>query len=63
MGDIYVSSCPYCNAENVLLPLSPKELQPIREGKKRLLVFPCCHASVTVLDADPDYLLTDRRLR
>lgn len=59
MGDIYVSECPFCDAENVLIPLRPTELQNIRDGKKRLLVFPCCHNKVTIIDADQDYLLTD----
>lgn len=59
MGDIYVASCPFCNAENVLLNLKPSELPDIHDGKKRLLVFPCCHGRVTVIDADQDYLLTD----
>lgn len=63
MNDLYVQQCPFCGAANVLLPLKPKELPAIREGRKRLLVFPCCHHKVTVLDADRDYLLTDRFLR
>lgn len=63
MGDLYVSYCPFCEAENVLLPLKPNELPDIQDGKKRLLIFPCCHSSVTVIDADRDYLLTNRLLR
>jgi hypothetical protein len=63
MGDLYVSSCPFCQAENVLLPVKPAELQDIQDGMKRLLVFPCCHNKVTLVDADRDYLLTDRVLR
>lgn len=59
MGDIYVSECPFCDAENVLIPLKPSELPIIRDGKKRLLVFPCCHSKITIIDADQDYLLTD----
>ncbi|MDQ0060948.1 hypothetical protein [Paenibacillus harenae] len=62
MGDIYVSSCPFCDGENVLLPLRPEELKLIQEGKKRLLVFPCCHNQITVIDIDRDYLLADRAL-
>lgn len=61
--DLYVEKCPFCGADRVLLPLKPGELQHIRDGKKHLLVFPCCHGSVKVLDADRDYLLTDRKLR
>ncbi|MBH5317482.1 hypothetical protein I6N90_06590 [Paenibacillus sp. GSMTC-2017] len=59
MGDLYVSTCPFCDAENVLLPLKPKELPEIHDGKKRLLVFPCCHNKITLIDADQDYLLSD----
>jgi hypothetical protein len=61
--DIYVETCPFCGTERVLLPLKQKDLQPIRDGRKRLLVFPCCHGTVTIVDADRDYLLTDRKLR
>ena len=63
MGDIYASACPFCQSDNVLLPLKPVELKDIQDGKKKLLVFPCCHSKVTVLDADRDYLLTDTKLR
>ncbi|TYP71792.1 hypothetical protein [Paenibacillus methanolicus] len=63
MKDVYVPSCPFCGADNVLLPLRPAELKDIKTGKKRLLVFPCCHGRVTVVDADADYLLTDTKLR
>ncbi|MNZ74060.1 hypothetical protein D3C78_924960 [compost metagenome] len=63
MGDVYVPSCPFCNADNVLIPLKPSELQDIQDGKKKLLVFPCCRNKVTLIDADRDYLLTDRVLR
>jgi hypothetical protein len=47
----------------VILPLKVKDLLPIHEGRKRLLVFPCCHGSFTVVDTDRDYLLADRKLR
>jgi len=63
MGDLYVSSCPFCDADNVLLPLKPSELPDIQDGKKRLMVFPCCRNKVTIIDADQDYLLTDGPLR
>lgn len=63
MGDLYVSECPFCKAENVLLLLRPKELSHIRDGKKRLLVMPCCHGRMTIIDADQDYLLADGPLR
>jgi hypothetical protein len=63
MKDIYVPSCPFCGSENVLLPIRPMELGDIRTGKKKLLVFPCCHSRVTIVDADQDYLLADTKLR
>ncbi|MFD1952828.1 hypothetical protein ACFSL6_01620 [Paenibacillus thailandensis] len=63
MNDIYAPSCPFCKAENVLLPLRPKEIENIRHGKKRLLVFPCCSSSITVVDMDDDYMLATQRLR
>lgn len=37
MGDIYVQQCPFCDTNNVLLPLKPKELIRIREGKRNYL--------------------------
>ncbi|MBW4080930.1 hypothetical protein [Paenibacillus sp. S150] len=62
-GDMYVQYCPFCDKENVLLPMKPKELRLVHEGKKKLLVFPCCKASLTVIDTDADYLLFDRDVR
>lgn len=62
-GDLYVQYCPFCNEENVLLPMKPKELQVVRDGKKKLLVFPCCSTSPVVIDNDSDYLLFDRAVR
>ncbi|WP_314591210.1 hypothetical protein [Paenibacillus terrigena] len=63
MNDIYIHACPFCSKENVLLPLKPKELQDIHEGKKKLLVFPCCSHRVTLVDMDHDYLLASEPLR
>ncbi|GMK47919.1 MULTISPECIES: hypothetical protein [Paenibacillus] len=63
MKDVYVPSCPFCSSENVLIPLRVREIEDIQHGKKKLLVFPCCHNKVTVLDMDQDYMLTDQRLR
>ncbi|HZG74999.1 MAG TPA: hypothetical protein VEZ72_03995 [Paenibacillus sp.] len=61
--DVYVSECPFCGANHVTLPMRRKELKDIREGKKKLLVFPCCMGSVYIVDTDADYLLANRRLR
>lgn len=62
-GDVYVHECPFCQRSNVMLPLKKKHLQTIHEGRKWLIVFPCCHEKVTAIDADTDYILTDRILR
>lgn len=63
MGDLYVSECPFCSSENVLLPMKPSVLSDIRDGKKKRLVFPCCHHVATLVDADNDYVLADIPLR
>ncbi|GBF76469.1 hypothetical protein PA598K_04943 [Paenibacillus sp. 598K] len=63
MGDLFLPECPFCGEEQVLLPMKPLELPEIRDGRKRLLVFPCCRNKVTLLDADNDYLLTDTVIR
>ncbi|RUT29072.1 hypothetical protein EJP77_15210 [Paenibacillus zeisoli] len=63
MGDIYVQECPFCGSEHVLLPMKPHEILSVREGKKKLLVFPCCHTRLTILDSDSDYLLTNTVVR
>jgi hypothetical protein len=63
MGDVYVSECPFCRTPQVLIPLKKKDLTAIRDGKKKLLVFPCCHQHLTVIDTDRDYLLTNQPLR
>lgn len=63
MKDVYVPSCPFCGQDNVLLSLTPSEIREIKEGSKRLVIFPCCRNKVTVVDADQDYLLTNTRLR
>ncbi len=63
MNDVYVNECPFCRKHNVLIPLKRKDLKNIHEGQKKLLVFPCCHSKMTILDTDQDYLLTDQSLR
>lgn len=63
MGDLFVESCPFCKEKNVLISIKPHEIQLIRDGMKRLLVFPCCIHKVTIVDADQDYLLADRAVR
>lgn len=61
--DVYLTSCPFCPAENVLIPLQPQEFESIHLGQKRLVVFPCCRNKITLIDVDQDYLLSDRPLR
>lgn len=63
MNDIYVHECPFCKASNILIPLKKRELTSIHEGQKKLLVFPCCHNKVMIVDTDRDYLLTNQPLR
>ncbi|MDT8979505.1 MULTISPECIES: hypothetical protein [Paenibacillus] len=63
MGDLYISTCPFCKKDNVLLPIKPNELPDIHDGKKRLLVFPCCRNRLVIIDADNDYLLANRAIR
>lgn len=63
MNDYYVQQCPFCAAEQVLLPLKKKEVPDIQSGKKKLLVFPCCYAKLTIVDMDDDYLLADSIVR
>lgn len=63
-GQLYVQDCPFCGQGPVLLPMKAKELDDIRGmRKKRLVVLPCCHTALTVVDADRDYLLASKPLR
>lgn len=62
-NDIYVQECPFCDASNVILPLRKKDLPEIHDGKKKLLIFPCCYGRAVLVDADTDYLLADKPLR
>lgn len=61
--DIYVHECPFCSESNVLLPLKKKDIPGIQQGAKKLLVFPCCHNKITIVDADRDYLLASQPIR
>ncbi|GGH34742.1 hypothetical protein [Paenibacillus segetis] len=63
MGDVFAQACPFCGKDNVLLPMKTNEVKSVREGKKKLLVFPCCGNKLFVLDSDNDYLLTDKVIR
>lgn len=61
--DVYVNECPFCGTSSVMLPLTTAGLASIRDGKKRLIVFPCCREKMTAVDVDRDYLLADRPIR
>lgn len=61
-SDVYVLECPFCSRPNVLLPMKKEELKELHEGKKKLLVFPCCYNRLKLVDADRDYLLADRTI-
>lgn len=63
MKDYYVNSCPFCNEEQVLLPLKQKDINEIQTGKKKLLIFPCCYSKLTIVDIDQDYMLADTKVR
>lgn len=62
-NDVYVTECPFCKSANVLLPLKKPDIASVREGRKRLVVFPCCREKITATDADRDYLLAERPIR
>ncbi|WP_078429995.1 hypothetical protein [Alkalihalobacterium alkalinitrilicum] len=63
MNDIYLSECPYCEAENVLIHLKARDLQRAKESIKTIVVMPCCNHKMTILEADDDYFWTDEKLR
>ncbi|WP_338082331.1 hypothetical protein [Fictibacillus enclensis] len=63
MDDIYINECPYCHTSNVLTTFSEDKLNNAKEGIKQLLVMPCCHSKLTILNADEDYFWTEEKLR
>lgn len=64
MNDVYVQECPFCKSTHVLLPLKPAEVKSIYGGaRKRTVILPCCHSPLKLIDADHDYLLSNRPLR
>ncbi|EIT85646.1 hypothetical protein A374_10433 [Fictibacillus macauensis ZFHKF-1] len=63
MNDIYVNECPFCQQENVLTSFSENKLQLAKEGIKQLLVMPCCHNKLTIVQADDDYFWSNEKLR
>lgn len=63
MGDYYFHTCPFCGADNVLIPLKKDGAARAREGVKTLVVMPCCHEKFIIVDMDDDYLWADRSIR
>ncbi|WP_256759770.1 hypothetical protein [Cohnella sp. WQ 127256] len=64
MNDVFVQECPFCKRSNVLIPLKPNDIKDMYGGaRKIMLVFPCCHGSLRLIDADQDYLLANRPIR
>lgn len=61
--DIYIHTCPYCQKENVLTNMKATDLARAKESIKTILIMPCCHEKMTILEADDDYFLTDTKLR
>ncbi|RKP56111.1 hypothetical protein D7Z26_05530 [Cohnella endophytica] len=64
MNEVYAQQCPFCDRSHVLLPLKPEDVTDMYGGRRKImLVFPCCHGSVRLVDADSDYLLANRPIR
>ncbi|ERN52220.1 hypothetical protein M3689_19940 [Alkalihalophilus marmarensis] len=61
--DIYVSSCPFCEEEQVLTHMKPRDYKQAIEGVKTILIMPCCRSKITILEADDDYFWADEPLR
>ncbi|MGO4888937.1 hypothetical protein ACJ2A9_14370 [Anaerobacillus sp. MEB173] len=63
VNDIYIDQCPYCEQESILTPMKKSDLERAKEGIKTILIMPCCHHRMTILEADDDYFWTDEKLR
>ncbi|MBP3949894.1 hypothetical protein [Bacillus suaedae] len=61
--DIYIQTCPFCGADNVLTNMKKSEFKRAQESIKTILIMPCCNARMTILEADQDYFWTDKPLR
>lgn len=61
--DIYLQSCPCCGTENVLTNMKKSDFKRAQEGIKTILILPCCHGKLTILEADQDYFWTNKPLR
>ncbi|WP_373230294.1 hypothetical protein [Cohnella sp.] len=64
MNEVYVQECPFCEQSQVLVPLKPADIKSMYGGARKItLVFPCCHSTLRLIDADQDYLLSNRPVR
>jgi hypothetical protein len=64
MNDVFVQECPFCRSPHVLLPIKPDDIKSMYGGARKItLVFPCCHGTLKLIDADQDYLLANRPIR
>ncbi|WEK53448.1 MAG: hypothetical protein P0Y55_12755 [Candidatus Cohnella colombiensis] len=62
--DVYVQHCPFCPSQHILLPIKSDDVKSLYGGARKItLVFPCCHSRLRIIDADGDYLLSNRVLR
>ncbi|SDH62682.1 hypothetical protein SAMN05192534_10874 [Alteribacillus persepolensis] len=62
-NDIYIEKCPYCSEDHVLTDLKVDDVEEMKDEVKKLLVMPCCHANMTIIQADDDYFWTTEPLR
>jgi hypothetical protein len=63
-NDVFVQQCPFCQEDHVQLLLKPADIKSMYGGARKItLVFPCCHGSLRIIDADSDYLLANRAVR
>ncbi|MDV2684127.1 hypothetical protein RYX56_07070 [Alkalihalophilus lindianensis] len=61
--DIYISTCPFCDSEQVLTNMKARDYKQAKDGVKTHLIMPCCHSKITILEADEDYFWADEKLR
>lgn len=63
MNDHYFHECPFCGANNVLLPIKKDAIENARDGVKTHVVMPCCHEKIVIVQMDDDYIWSDRPIR
>ncbi|WP_198507858.1 hypothetical protein [Bacillus sp. FJAT-45037] len=61
--DIYISTCPFCDEEQVLTHMKERDFNRAKDGVKTALIMPCCNNKITILEADEDYFWANERLR